>query len=75
MATWSVPQGGMFLWLKLTSIQDSDKFICSHAVDNRFMAVPGRIFALDQESPTPYLRITYGHLSKEDMEEVMFVYH
>ncbi|XP_041477032.1 kynurenine/alpha-aminoadipate aminotransferase, mitochondrial-like isoform X1 [Lytechinus variegatus] len=70
LATWSVPQSGMFLWIKLIGLEgNSESFIYSFAVKNQFMMVPGGPFTLEDYQSCPYLRASFSKVSESDLEE------
>ncbi|XP_071492442.1 kynurenine/alpha-aminoadipate aminotransferase, mitochondrial-like [Diadema antillarum] len=69
LATWTVPQGGMFLWIKATVIDDGEKFLTDHAIKNRFMMTPGSIFAHDHQAPCPYLRLAFTSCTEDKLDE------
>ncbi|XP_030842028.1 kynurenine/alpha-aminoadipate aminotransferase, mitochondrial isoform X2 [Strongylocentrotus purpuratus] len=72
LATWVVPQCGLFLWMKLTGLEgDSTSFIRSFAIKNQFMMTPGGLFTLEKRGPCPYLRASFSHVSEPELEEGM----
>ncbi|CAO3657714.1 unnamed protein product [Umbelopsis ramanniana] len=70
-AEWTVPQAGMFVWLKLLNgITDSNKLITSSAVEKKVLAVPGVAFVPSGE-PTPYVRVSFSNVTPENMDEAL----
>jgi len=70
LAEWNVPNGGLFLWLKLLNIPDSYDLATIHAVEEKFLVIPGKILmAADQHSPCPFIRVAYSKISEEDMDK------
>ncbi|KAI9288737.1 pyridoxal phosphate-dependent transferase [Umbelopsis sp. AD052] len=70
-AEWTVPQAGMFVWLKLLNgITDSNKLITSAAIEKKVLAVPGVAFVPSGE-PTPYVRVSFSNVTPENMDEAL----
>lgn len=71
LATWDVPEAGMFLWIKLLGgITDTKAIIEEKAAAANVLCVPGQSFdPLDR--PSPYVRASYSTASDEDMEVAM----
>ena len=69
LAEWSVPTGGMFLWLKL-NIKDTKKMIEVKAMERNVLFVPGSVFMIDSSLPCPYIRASYSTATPEQMDLV-----
>ncbi|XP_046566764.1 kynurenine/alpha-aminoadipate aminotransferase, mitochondrial-like isoform X2 [Haliotis rubra] len=69
LAEWSVPSGGMFLWLKLPGISDTFKMISEKAREKEVLFVPGNAFMPDDTAPCQYVRASYSLVSAEDMDK------
>jgi kynurenine/2-aminoadipate aminotransferase len=70
LATWSAPEAGMFLWLKLNGINDTKSLIEDKAAAANVLFVPGQSFdPLDK--PSPYVRASFSTASDEDMDVAM----
>ncbi|CAG8574289.1 2080_t:CDS:2, partial [Ambispora gerdemannii] len=41
VAQWSIPEAGMFVWIKLKGIEDSNELITKHAIEKKILAIPG----------------------------------
>ncbi|KAF7723145.1 hypothetical protein EC973_002327 [Apophysomyces ossiformis] len=68
-AEWSVPNAGMFVWLRLLGgITDTYDLVMNRAVKKDVVAVPGVAF-MPLGNKTPYLRVSYSNVSKRDMDE------
>lgn len=70
LAEWSVPNGGMFLWMRLLTIKDSFQLITEKARAAEVLFVPGRAFMVDDSAPTPYVRASFSQVSPKDMDTV-----
>ena len=45
---WSVPAGGMFMWIRALHVPDTWDMIMKRALDANVMLVPGKAFMVDQ---------------------------
>lgn len=70
LATWSPPDAGMFLWIKLNGIDDTKALIEEKAAAANVLFVPGQSFdPLDR--PSPYIRASFSTASDKDMDVAM----
>lgn len=69
LAEWNEPQAGMFLWIKIKGIADSQSLIQEKAVAKQVMFVPGVAFMVDQSQPSPHVRAAFSVASPEDMDK------
>ncbi|OQR99619.1 hypothetical protein THRCLA_06440 [Thraustotheca clavata] len=53
LATWNVPDAGMFVWINLHGVSDSKALIEQKAVEAKVLLVPGQVFLPDNQ-PTSY---------------------
>eukprot|EP01080_Neovahlkampfia_damariscottae_P003600 gene3600-6335_t len=67
LAEWSVPEGGMFLWIKLENVEDSKFLIENGARDKLILLVPGQSFH-PLNKPGPYVRAAFSIESSENFE-------
>ncbi|RUS23454.1 pyridoxal phosphate-dependent transferase [Endogone sp. FLAS-F59071] len=68
VAEWTAPTAGMFVWIKLLGITDSNNLITTKAREKKILALPGVLF-LSNPLPTPYIRISYSNVTEEEMDE------
>ncbi|XP_006902196.1 PREDICTED: kynurenine/alpha-aminoadipate aminotransferase, mitochondrial [Elephantulus edwardii] len=68
LAEWHVPNGGMFLWVKMKDIADSKQVIEEKALKNQVLIVPGYAFFIDKKAPSPYFRVSFSIASPEQMD-------
>ena len=73
LAEWSVPSGGMFLWIRLLNIKDTFTLISEKARAAEVLFVPGQVFMIDESAPSPYIRASYSLVSPADMDKVQCV--
>lgn len=70
-ATWSVPNAGMFVWLRLLGgITDSYDLIMTKALKENVLAIPGLAF-MPQKNVNNYVRVSYSNVTKENMDEAL----
>lgn len=67
LAEWSVPTGGMFLWLKL-KVKDTKRMIEVKAKEKNVLFVPGSVFMIDDTQPCSYVRASYSTATPEQMD-------
>lgn len=60
---WSVPVGGLFVWVRLPDDTDMDK-LSQVAAANNFYFAAGKEFHVDRKQ-VPYLRLAFGHVPDE----------
>ena len=72
LAEWTVPSGGMFVWVKL-HVEDSHKLITVRAREKGVLFVPGSVFMMDSSKPSPYIRASYSNCTEEQMDTVSLV--
>ena len=44
ICTWSIPDGGMFLWMSVPGIEDTWKMIYEDAAAKNVLLIPGKFF-------------------------------
>jgi len=70
LATWSPPDAGMFLWIKLNGIDDTKALIEEKAAAANVLFVPGQSFDC-WDRPSQYIRASFSTASDEDMDVAM----
>ncbi|OXU18971.1 hypothetical protein TSAR_007721 [Trichomalopsis sarcophagae] len=70
IAEWSAPKGGMFLWMKVSVMEDVYDLVMETCVPQGVFVLPGHAFYVEGTSkPCPYLRICYSQAQPDDVEE------
>lgn len=68
VATWNIPKGGFFVWVKiLPSI--SMKLLYTKALSKGILLNLGRIYA---EEKGNYIRLSYAYASLEDLQKGIY---
>ncbi|NRD78580.1 PLP-dependent aminotransferase family protein [Bacillus sp. BRMEA1] len=65
LATWDVPKGGFFIWLRILPKLSMSE-LCARALSEGVLLNPGDIYG--QES-NHYLRLSYGYASLKDLKK------
>jgi kynurenine/2-aminoadipate aminotransferase len=68
LAEWDSPKAGMFLWMKLNGISDTQGLIEQKARQANVLLVPGKCFS-NSDGPSPYVRAAYSLPNEADMNE------
>ncbi|XP_076637340.1 kynurenine/alpha-aminoadipate aminotransferase, mitochondrial [Colletes latitarsis] len=73
LAEWTVPLGGMFIWLKVNDLEDVLEIATKKCVSEGIFILPGHAFVLDPTKPEQHLRISYSYATPEEMEKSISV--
>lgn len=68
-AEWYVPSAGMFLWLKLKCVTDTQQLIREKALKKEVLLVPGGVFMINSSDPCPYVRAAFSLSTPEQIDE------
>ena len=66
--TWTVPEGGIFLWCTCPGIDDVTEIV-NKCLEKKVAIVPGSNFAIDQSLPSNQFRLNFSSVSPEKIEE------
>ncbi len=66
LATWEVPAGGLFFWLRLRSAIDTQALLAA-AIRRSVAFMPGEPFFADASCAYPALRLNFSHAAHEDV--------
>ena len=67
LATWEIPQGGLFFWLKLTDPIDTRKHL-QQSLDQGVAFMPGEPFYPEPEIRIGSIRLNFSHASGEEAD-------
>lgn len=70
LAEWYVPQGGLFLWIKITVVNDMMDLVMNKCVPQGVFVIPGNAFNYDNSKHDCHLRLSYSNVSVEEMDKV-----
>lgn len=66
--TWTVPDGGIFMWCECPEIEDITP-VMDKALEKKVAIVPGSNFAVDINAPSNMFRLNYSSATPEKIEE------
>ncbi len=66
--TWTVPDGGIFMWCECPEIEDITP-VMNKALEKKVAIVPGSNFAVDINAPSNMFRLNYSSATPEKIEE------
>ncbi|XP_060795799.1 kynurenine/alpha-aminoadipate aminotransferase, mitochondrial isoform X1 [Neoarius graeffei] len=68
VAEWHAPAAGMFLWIKLKGIKDTQTLIMEKALEKEVLLVPGRGFNI-HSSESSYVRAAFSLSTPKQIDE------
>nr|MBF0684532.1 PLP-dependent aminotransferase family protein [Pseudomonas sp.] len=68
LASWQVPQGGLFFWLKLNQPLDTRTLLDS-ALERDVVFMPGEPFFVNPDGNLGHLRLNFSHVAPERLAE------
>ena len=68
---YSVPLGGMFLWIKVPELTSTWDMIMERGMKKNIMLMPGKAFQPDVSKPCQYLRAAFSIASEDKFEPAM----
>ncbi|XP_008426155.1 kynurenine/alpha-aminoadipate aminotransferase, mitochondrial [Poecilia reticulata] len=69
LAEWHAPSAGMFLWMKLRGVADTQQLIMEKALEKEVLLVPGGVFMINSSDPCPYVRAAFSLSTPEQIDE------
>lgn len=66
-ASWYVPEGGYFVWMKIPGADTSD--LLTHALAEGVSFIPGKYFFIDQAAGTEFLRLSFSYADEREIVE------
>ncbi|KAG5845579.1 hypothetical protein ANANG_G00140780 [Anguilla anguilla] len=69
VAEWHAPAAGMFLWIRLKGIADTQQLIMEKALEKEVLLVPGGVFNIDSSVPCPYVRAAFSLSTPQQIDE------
>ncbi|KAK7171110.1 hypothetical protein R3I94_001122 [Phoxinus phoxinus] len=69
VAEWHPPMAGMFLWIKLKDIKDTQRLIMERALEKEVLLVPGGVFNIISSDPCPYVRAAFSLSTPQQIDE------
>eukprot|EP00095_Tigriopus_kingsejongensis_P005565 snap_masked-scaffold12_size759060-processed-gene-2.11 protein:Tk05565 transcript:snap_masked-scaffold12_size759060-processed-gene-2.11-mRNA-1 annotation:"kynurenine alpha-aminoadipate aminotransferase mitochondrial precursor" len=69
LCEWNVPEGGMFLWIKVNDVECTWNMIMDKGLKKNIMLVPGRVFKPNALNGSSYLRASYSIADEGKFDE------
>ncbi|XP_065150424.1 kynurenine/alpha-aminoadipate aminotransferase, mitochondrial [Paramisgurnus dabryanus] len=69
VAEWHPPMAGMFLWIKLKGIKDTQQLIMERALEKEVLLVPGGVFNINSSDPSSYVRAAFSLSTPQQIDE------
>ncbi|KAJ3648809.1 hypothetical protein Zmor_020582 [Zophobas morio] len=71
LCEWTVPTGGMFVWIKVHGVSDVYDMLMSRGLKKGITFVPGHAFMADPTKACSYIRASYSKASPKQIEKAM----
>jgi len=71
LCEYSVPLGGMFLWMKVPGLSSTWDMIMERGLQNNIMLMPGKAFQPNVEQPCQYLRAAFSIAAEDKFDPAM----
>ena len=71
LCEYSVPLGGMFLWMKVPRLTSTWDMIMERGMKKNIMLMPGKAFQPDVSKPCQYLRAAFSIAHEDKFEPAM----
>ena len=68
MASWSVPEGGLFFWLALKRPLDT-RILFRQALRKGVAFMPGEAFFVEDPAPHGFMRLNFSHASADEVDK------
>ncbi|XP_070613535.1 kynurenine/alpha-aminoadipate aminotransferase, mitochondrial isoform X3 [Erythrolamprus reginae] len=70
LADWHVPAAGMFLWIKIKGVPDTQELIMKKALEKQVLLVPGCSFNINSSDPSSHVRASFSLSSPSQIDQV-----
>ncbi|XP_012267836.3 kynurenine/alpha-aminoadipate aminotransferase, mitochondrial-like [Athalia rosae] len=71
LAEWFPAHGGMFIWVKITVIDDVYDLVLNEFVANGVLVVPGHAFFYDPSKPDQHIRLSYSYAVPDEIDKAL----
>jgi len=71
LCEYSVPQGGMFLWMRVPGLSSTWDMIMKRGLERNIMLMPGRAFQPDPSQPCQHLRAAFSIAAEDKFDVAM----
>lgn len=71
LCEWTVPSGGMFVWIKVRGVADVYEMLMTRGIKKMITFVPGHAFMADPAEACSYIRASYSRASPKQIDKAM----
>ena len=71
LAQWTVPSGGMFVWIEVDGVPDVFEMLMTRGMNKHVSFVPGHIFMSDPSQKCNYIRASFSKATHEQIDKAM----
>lgn len=71
LCDWSVPTGGMFVWIRVRDINDVYEMLITRGIQKLITFVPGHAFMADSTKPCNLIRASYSKATPQQIDVAM----
>lgn len=71
LCDWSVPTGGMFVWIKVRGVSDVYEMLMTRGLKKHITFVPGHAFMADPTKACNYIRASYSKATPKQIDRAM----
>uniref|UniRef100_A0A2D4MGM3 Kynurenine/alpha-aminoadipate aminotransferase, mitochondrial n=1 Tax=Micrurus spixii TaxID=129469 RepID=A0A2D4MGM3_9SAUR len=69
LADWHIPAAGMFLWIKIKGVPDTQELIVKKALEKQVLLVPGCSFNINSSDPSSHVRASFSLSSPSQIDQ------
>ncbi|XP_012279610.1 kynurenine/alpha-aminoadipate aminotransferase, mitochondrial [Orussus abietinus] len=69
LAEWAAPEAGMFVWIRVTAVDNVLPLAMDKCLSKSIFVLPGSAFSWDAAAPSQHLRLSYSYASLDDMDK------
>lgn len=67
LAEWNVPAAGMFLWIKILGVKDTQRLVSNRCLSKKVAFLPGRVCTINDQD-CPYIRASFSYPNETEMD-------
>ncbi|KAK9704210.1 Aminotransferase class I and II [Popillia japonica] len=71
LCEWTIPAGGMFVWIKVHGVGDVYEMLMNRGLKKLITFVPGHAFMADPTQACSYIRASYSKAAPKQIEKAM----
>lgn len=71
LCDWTIPAGGMFVWIKVHGVADVYDMLMTRGIKKLITFVPGHAFMADPTEACSYIRASYSKANPKQIDKAM----